>query len=477
MGKQGRPPRGRLTTGTCAAAAAIAFFCLVEPAHAQSEQLLEQARAAARADRNAEAARLFTGYLKARPGERRAILREHAEQLIYSGRADAALPLLQEVLSWELSSEERLQAQRSYALALLWSDQHRQAIAAYDALLAASPHDEDATFNRIRGVQWLGRPDVAGQMLGQLPAELRERPRAREISDDVRNSARPVSRATVAGFHQADGLVVRSWRLEQQLFARSGAAWLAPYFQHSRFDQDGADEIAIDAPGVAGQIRANDWLQVSGQAGLERQREGGVSRLIGVYEASVALLPADDLRVDLLTARRSLDNLRSLRMGITTRHYFGSVDYWPSSLLKVTFRGEFTGFSDGNDRRWAQIEGERRLSRVPHIFVGARATAFRFDEQFDHGYFNPKSFRSMAITARGWSRVGPSTWVDLAGSAGPEDSTPGGTKLAYWLRGKLSHGLTDKVELSVAAERLSSEGQSSTGFARTSLSAGLAVKW
>ncbi|MDQ3081765.1 MAG: hypothetical protein M3R07_06085 [Gemmatimonadota bacterium] len=459
------------------AAAAIAVACSGGTAHARNNEPLEQARAAARADRNAEAAKLFAGYLGAHPDERRAILREFADQLIYSGRADAAVPLLREVLTWELSNDERLQAQRSYALALLWSDQHRQAIAAYDALLAGSPGDEDATFNRIRGVQWLGRPDVATQMLGQRPAELRANPRAAEIEADIRKSARPVTGATVGGFDQADGLDVRTWRLEQQLFTRSGAAWFAPYYQRSRFDQGSAGQVTVDAPGIAGHSRVNDWLQMSGRAGLERHRGAGLRRSIGVYEASVALLPADNLRLDFVTARRSLDNLRSLQMGITTRHYFGSIDYWPDSLLKLTLRGESTHFADGNDRQWAQIEAERRLSREPHIFVGARATAFRFDEQFDHGYFNPKSFRSVALTARGSSTIAQRTWVDLAGSAGPEDSTPGGTKLAYWLRGRLSHGLTENVELSLAAERLSSQGLSSTGFARTSISGSIALKW
>ncbi len=164
-------------------------------------------------------------------------------------------------------------------------------------------------------------------------------------------------------------------------------------------------------------------------------------------------------------------------MGITTRHYFGSIDHWPGSLLKLTIRGELTDFTDGNNRQWAQLEAERRLSREPNIFVGVRATAFRFDEQFDHGYFNPKSFRSVAVTARGWSRIAQRTWVELAGSAGPEDSTPGGSKLSYWLRGRLSHGLTENVELSLAAERLSSQGLSSTGFARTSISGSIALKW
>lgn len=477
MSKRGRRRIGRIGTIAFVASVAIAFAGAGGAAQAQSDSLLDRARAAASADRNGEAARLFAQYLKANPAGRTAILREYANQLIFSNRADSAVVLLREVLSWKLTADERLQAQRSYALALLWSDQHRQAIAAYDSLLAASPGDEDATFNRIRAMLWLGRPDRAAQMIAQLPAELRRSPRAREIAKDIRSNARPVSRATVGGFRQADGLDVSSWRLEQQMFARSGAAWLAPYFERNRFDQGISGEITVEATGIAGWIRPANGLQLGVKAGLERNRGTGVSRSVGVYEASVALLPTDNLRVDFVNARRSLDNLKSLQMGIMTRHYFGSVDYWPQSLVKLTLRGELTHFTDGNDRRWVQVEAERRLAREPHIFVGVQATALQFEKQFDHGYFNPKRFRSVAATARGWSGVGLRTWVDLAGSVGPEESTPGGPKLAYWLRGRVKHKLTDNIEASLRAERFSSRGISSTGFARTGISAEVAVKW
>jgi hypothetical protein len=146
-------------------------------------------------------------------------------------------------------------------------------------------------------------------------------------------------------------------------------------------------------------------------------------------------------------------------------------------MLKLTVRGELTDFSDGNGRRWVQAEAERRVSRKPNMFVGARATAFSFERQLDNGYFNPKSFRSAEITARGWGQIAPATWVDVAAAAGPEHSNPGGTKLAYWLRGKLSHALNDDLELSVRAERLSSRGATGTGFSRNIASASLGLRW
>lgn len=448
------------------------------PAQAQSQNsaLIDRAREAARSNLNAEAARLFAEYLKANPQERRQVLREYADQLLYSNRPDQAATLLDEVLRWELSPEDRLRARKSHALALLWSDQHRAAATAYDSLLSDVPGDEDSTINRIRAVQWLGRPDTAYDMLGQLPSGLRDSSEATSLGADIRHAARPLSEANLSGFDQADGLTLTRWGVRQALFGLSGAASMQASFDRSRFDDGEEGRVTIATPAVAGSWRASDWLQLGGQAAVERQRGVGVSRSLFTYELSAALLPADNLRLDFSTARRSLDNLTSLRLGVSTRHYFASLDYWPQSLWKLTLRGELTGFSDGNDRQWVQAEAERRLSRNPNVFVGARATAFRFDEQLANGYFNPKSFRSVQATARGWAKIGARSWLDLSFAAGPEDSAPGEAKLAYWARGKLSQGLGDRLELSLVAERMSA-GQTATGFARNSVAASLSMRW
>lgn len=451
-------------------------FSLPAPALAQSDNLLNQARTAARSDRNAESARLFARFLTQHPDQRRQLLREYADQLLYSNRPDQAAVLLREVLGWDLSADERRSARKSYALALLWSDRHREALAAYGAILATDPGDEDSTFNRLRAAQWMGRPDTAARMLAGLAPGLRQSPTGTDLLKDIDRSARPQTEAKVSGFDQADGLRLERWRVDQRLFALSGAAMVQATFERSRFDDRDSAPLVIDAPELQASWRASDWLQLGALAALERQRGPAIDRTLLAYEASAAFLPADNLRLDLVTSRRSLDNLESLRLGITTRNHFASLDYWPDSLLKLTARGELTRFSDGNQRRWLQLEAERRISRSPNLFLGARATALGFDEQLDHGYFNPKSLRSIQATARGWSKIGARSWLDVSAAAGPEHGTPGGSKLTYWARAKLTHGLADRLEASLTAERISA-GQTATGFSRNSLSGAIRFRW
>ena len=126
------------------------------PAAAQSaSDLVEQAREAARSDRNAESARLFKGAMDAEPSLRASLLREYADQLTFSDRAAEAVPLYRELLASDgLAPEARVQLTRSLALALGWSGSHSEAVAAYTRVLGAKPGDVDALVNRGKVQTW-----------------------------------------------------------------------------------------------------------------------------------------------------------------------------------------------------------------------------------------------------------------------------------------------------------------------------------
>jgi tetratricopeptide (TPR) repeat protein len=110
-------------------------------------QLVEEARQAARENRNAESAELFAKAIAAEPGERPALLREYADQLTYSGQSAEAVVLFREFLSAEHSAEERQRAERGLALALLWSGEAEEAATAWQRILDAAPDDADARKN------------------------------------------------------------------------------------------------------------------------------------------------------------------------------------------------------------------------------------------------------------------------------------------------------------------------------------------
>ncbi|HYC04052.1 MAG TPA: tetratricopeptide repeat protein [Azospirillaceae bacterium] len=127
-----------------------------------AEILVRAARTAARSDRNAEAANLFRQALRVEPKLRPQVLREYADQLTYSNRASAAVPLYEEVLARpDLPPDEAAGIRRNLGLALTWAGRPKRALEVYDGLLAATPGDLEARRGRARALSALGSHDQA----------------------------------------------------------------------------------------------------------------------------------------------------------------------------------------------------------------------------------------------------------------------------------------------------------------------------
>jgi len=80
---------------------------------------VDAARAAARADRNKDAADQFRAAIAQAPQRRRELLLEYADQLLYSQRGAQAVPLYEEVLQAPRDVEERRKATKGLGLAYL----------------------------------------------------------------------------------------------------------------------------------------------------------------------------------------------------------------------------------------------------------------------------------------------------------------------------------------------------------------------
>lgn len=149
------PVDRRLAAGLPVVVALVAGLALgagAEDGEQTAQDLLVEAREAARTDRNAQSAELFERVLEKDPALRAQVLREYADQLTYAGRAAEAVPLFREVLAGEPSPEDRSRAERGLALALLWAGKHEDAVPAWDAIAAAAPEDGDAKANLQKAV-------------------------------------------------------------------------------------------------------------------------------------------------------------------------------------------------------------------------------------------------------------------------------------------------------------------------------------
>jgi tetratricopeptide (TPR) repeat protein len=165
------------------------------PAHAQSaSELAERARQVAAAGEHEEAASLFRSAIEAAPGRRREWLREYADQLAYSGEADAAIPLYREAAAdVALAPAERRAIERRLGFALLWSGRRDEAVPLLRRVLAGAPDDAEARDALADALAARGReeageaPGTASNLLAEAarvnPA--REAALTRERAEDL----------------------------------------------------------------------------------------------------------------------------------------------------------------------------------------------------------------------------------------------------------------------------------------------------
>lgn len=479
---------------------------------AAAQNLVDAARAAARSDRNAEAADLFASAIARAPQRRRELLQEYADQLNYSSRSRAAIPLFLEALQAPGSAEERLRLLKGLGLAYLWTDQPTRARPVFEALVAAAPGDQDASRNLGRALSWsgrqraavahlkqrlrahpdddearvieaqaqawMGRPDSAAQTLAELH---RKRDDAQRLAANLELSRAPKTIADAQTSTQSDQLDIHAQRLGQTAsFAqgRGTAGVRMDHFDYRR--QDGTDSAGVTRPVVLGRYRISDAAEINAEVAQEHIRTAtGADHDPVTYASWLTLWPDDLWRLDLSTNRYTFDNLKSLRLGITARQQGVSADFTPTERQRYTIRLEDAAYSDGNRRRNAQFETEYRWRTHPDAWLGLRHTRISFDRQLDDGYFNPLRFESTQLTARVlWRPDGPDGRWDVAAAAaiGREHAQPDGSKPSHDASLRVGWRLDPRTRIEARAQRFSSLTTAS-GFARTTFGVSLERNW
>ncbi|MBL0419000.1 tetratricopeptide repeat protein [Ramlibacter sp. AW1] len=498
--------------------AALVISCGVPLQAQEADQLLQQAREAARQDRNRASADLFEQLLRQAPHRRPELLPEYADQLTYSERARQAVPLYREALAtgavdapqrqrllkglglallWsdqpgeaggvyrELLREQPgdLDAQRNLARALSWSGRQREAIAVLEPLLQQRPDDREARVQLAESQQWMGRPDLARRTLADSRLEGDEK--AARLRDEGIRSTRPRTWVDAQRSSQSDELDIRQWRLGHEASLADGRGAAGLRLTQLDFERgDGTDDVRLTRPSVFGRWRFSDAAELNAELGAERiDPRGTPSFDRWIYASWFTWWPGDQVRIDFSSSRTTFDNLRSLRQGLTAVQNGASVDFTPSERQRYNLRLERGIYSDGN-RRWAgQASGEWRMRLKPEVWLGVRHGRQDFEQQLDNGYFNPDRVRVTQATARLQHRLpaeaGP--WDVTAFLAlGREDAVPDGSKPAWDASLAIGRQLTRDTRLEARVQRFSSRTQSAggtSGFERTTVGLRLEQRW
>ena len=295
----------------------------------------------------------------------------------------------------------------------------------------------------------------------------------RTLQTRLNEMQRPTANVVNRHSTQSDHLIINELEVSQDFFFSGGRDNLRLAAFKTDYSPRGGLGINQYTGGFTSNVRLSDLVGIAGDLWVNRIEYGRQRNTLATYDAYVTLRPTDTVRIDIDANRRIFDNVTSLRLGVTTRTYSGSIDFLPTDELRLTAR-VFAGlYSDRNRRRAEEVEAIWRVRTNPIVEIGLKGTNFEFSRLLNNGYFNPKDYYSGEALARIQWNVTPKLSTELAGSAGAENANPGGVKPlakgSFQAVYKLINGWSVDGEIS----HFTSRNSTSSGFSRTSFTAGL----
>lgn len=363
-----------------------------------------------------------------------------------------------------------LEASRGVGRVQSWRGRQRDASARMQELLRAHPNDRQATAILAESLDWMGRPDRAERVLREQLAADPDDARAAALLDDLEFRQRPEAGFEWRESHQSNDLRITSTRLASRFHLGDGRTFVGPRYELGVYDPDDspAKEILLNRPGIHARHRFDDSFAWQGSFFVDVIDTRGASgdHVRPTYDTYLSFWPNDLLRFDVGSSRSTFDNEESLREGLTATYANLSMDVLPDELTRVTTRFNWGAYSDGNERTWWQLEGERRVWHHPRVTTGYRYTGFDFAKLEQGGYYNPNRYHSNELLLRASDRIGEKLRWYLGGSVGWEIQTPGGDKPIWSAGASLAYPIVRRLEVELAYDFFSSRTAGTSGFER-----------
>lgn len=390
-----------------------------------------------------------------------------AEVLTWANRLGAAIAAYDTVL---LQHPDNDDAKRRKARILSWRGRHRQAIKMLEPVLTERGSDRDAAFVTAESYAWMGRPDRAEQLLRKQLAVDTEDSRAAQLLEKLELNRRPAARADLRLFDQSDDLEITQIDVETKFSFAQGRGVVGPRYSRSIYRPPAGpvDRITVDRPGLRANYRFSDAVDWNGSIALDRIETRGApgDHEIVTYETYLTVMPFDRLRIDIGSSRLTFDSESTLTQGLVATQANGSADFNIDQNSRVSLRGSWTDYSDGNNRTYWQFQADRRLLQYPKVILSYRYTGFDFSMPGKNGYYNPDRFHSHEAIVQASHWVGDSFRWDLKAAIGREKERGGNPRTTVSASTGLGWKLSRDLELEIAYDYSSSRTFATGGFER-----------
>lgn len=384
------------------------------------------------------------------------------------------------------------EARRGLAAAENQRGLHRTAEGIYTEILAEDPDDVEAREGLARARWWMGEEDAALATLG-VPA----REEGRELQRAILAERSTFLQVSGARWTDADDQELRTAALSA---ARGigGGRRLAGEAEYLRVEEPGVP--MIDATRVAAgmdwrtgrafAIHARAGAIVVGGGGLgpgevvpvgagDTRTRDEITSAYFLWDAWATWNPADRTRLDLSHSRVPLDSPRSLARGIRADVLGLGIDRGLADLLTARAEVGWSRYSDDNRRLSGGAELETGPFSAERLagWVSAGASAFRFDDSPDHGYYSPETYDAVWVGARAELRIGEEAMLEadarLSSEREADDDRFGVLSGGGQLRVPIARG----VALGVFARKSTSRFDTGGGYEREGAGVSLTRSW
>ena len=417
--------------------------------------------------RHAEALAIYDHALALNPTDREARL-GRARVLSWTDRQDEAYAAYAAVLADHPGDHDAL---RGIGRVQSWRGRHRDAAARMQRFLQdVGPHDREATLVLAESLDWMGRADRARPL---LRAQVRADPgdtRAAALLARLERGLQPDVTVDWRDYAQSDDLRIEELQLAARFPFADGRGHAGPRYGLTRYHppRGPVEQIQVDRPGAEARLRFSDALEWHGQIARDRISTRGAAgdHALWTYDTYLTWWPGDLWRLDISARRWTFDNEDALRRGLHASQRKLSLDHRPDELSRYTVRALQADFSDGNRRRWFQLEAERRILRKPEVHLGLRLTADDFQLPGRQGYYSPDGYRSHEFTWGASGRAADTLHWQLRGSVGRETERAGGARPIRSASLAVGWELRPGLVLEAAYDHSTSRTSTADGFAR-----------
>lgn len=375
----------------------------------------------------------------------------------------------------ELAAERPgdVDVQLGLARVVNWQDRHDEAAAMYENLMLSYPERSDVAVGLAYATHWNGETDRALRILANAPPD----PEVTSAEVVISRAPRPGGSVTASNHHDNDGTIrlVRTdlyyWGSRQ---TRVGVGYAFGTLQNDLLPKVTRNEIGISAEQVFG-----DRYALTANVGYQDNRFGEVTLAPGetfenfelvVWDVYATMRAEDRFRVDLGTARQSVDVPVTVVRGISTTSGNVGLDWRLSPQVMTTVEARYSSYSDSNARLLLSQELDWQPAwQIPygydnHFVLSEGVAYLDYKKSLDNGYYNPDNYIVIFGGARFVTDLGSRFNASLFVRLGPEKAANEDWSFVGFYEALLRYRVSDYLALTAGYEHSDARIASPGGY-------------